>query len=444
MMRIVGIMRKRQIQNLDRPHIVKLNGKRRPVRLHDLGLGNREIEAVRERLRELRGACIAALPIPSHLIEWLSRIDPKLRKRIDRAFPGMILPVADRTLGQCVEAYFERPNDRKQSTMAAIRTSANKLLEYFGESRTLRSITSGEAMDFRSHLAAVERLATATVSKIVMRSRQLFRDAERRNYIDRNPFTDVKAGTQRNPDRQAFIQRATIEAVLRYVDDVNLKRAIVLARYGGLRIPSELQQLRWDDLNFETNMLRVRSPKTERSGKSERMVPMFPELHEHLKRQDGDGELIVNLQRWPAMNLRKAFLCAIQRAGLEPWPKLFQNLRSTRQTELVNEANPVHVVCAWIGNSPKVANDHYLQVIDGMAERYRPKPISVESGAPNGALDNLIAAIDPDEDDDHGPPAPCTFQGKIEQIRDWIRSMWEQYAAGKMGDTGLEPVTSGV
>ncbi len=39
---------------------------------------------------------------------------------------------------------------------------------------------------------------------------------------------------------------------------------------------------------------------------------------------------------------------------------LFQDLRSTRQTEL-EETFPSHVVCQWIGNSPKVASKRYLQ-----------------------------------------------------------------------------------
>jgi hypothetical protein len=53
----------------------------------------------------------------------------------------------------------------------------------------------------------------------------------------------------------------------------------------------------------------------------------------------------------------------IRRAGVKPWPKLFHNLRSTRQTELT-EKFPSHVVCAWLGNSRAVAQDHYLQVTD--------------------------------------------------------------------------------
>lgn len=62
-------------------------------------------------------------------------------------------------------------------------------------------------------------------------------------------------------------------------------------------------------------------------------------------------------------NLRTQLVRIIEDAGLKAWPKLFQNLRSTRETELM-ENFPAHVVCAWMGNTPKVAAKHYLQVTD--------------------------------------------------------------------------------
>jgi hypothetical protein len=48
---------------------------------------------------------------------------------------------------------------------------------------------------------------------------------------------------------------------------------------------------------------------------------------------------------------------------LEPSERLFHNLRASRQTELT-DIFPAHVVAKWLGNSVKVANDHYLQVTD--------------------------------------------------------------------------------
>ena len=74
-------------------------------------------------------------------------------------------------------------------------------------------------------------------------------------------------------------------------------------------------------------------------------------------------EYVITRYRDPSSNLRTQLHRIIAKAGLKPWPKLFQNLRSTRETELA-ETWPMHVVCAWIGISEAVAQKHYLQVTD--------------------------------------------------------------------------------
>lgn len=48
----------------------------------------------------------------------------------------------------------------------------------------------------------------------------------------------------------------------------------------------------------------------------------------------------------------------IKRAGVKAWPRLFRNLRASRETELPRE-HPIHVVSAWLGNSPRIALKHY-------------------------------------------------------------------------------------
>jgi hypothetical protein len=60
-------------------------------------------------------------------------------------------------------------------------------------------------------------------------------------------------------------------------------------------------------------------------------------------------------------NLRTQMHRIIKRAKLTPWQRTFQNMRSTRETELA-EHFPMHVVTKWIGNSDSVAVQHYLQV----------------------------------------------------------------------------------
>jgi hypothetical protein len=56
------------------------------------------------------------------------------------------------------------------------------------------------------------------------------------------------------------------------------------------------------------------------------------------------------------------------------------HLRASRETELA-EQYPIHVVCEWIGNSPKIAEAHYLQ----MREEYFQRAVA-GGGATGGAM----------------------------------------------------------
>ncbi len=71
------------------------------------------------------------------------------------------------------------------------------------------------------------------------------------------------------------------------------------------------------------------------------------------------GDYVIARYRDRDCNLPTQVVKIIERAGLKPWPRLFQNLRSTRETEPA-PAHPLHVVCAWIGNSQTAATKHYL------------------------------------------------------------------------------------
>ncbi len=146
------------------------------------------------------------------------------------------------------------------------------------------------------------------------------------------------------------------------------KLIFALARFGGLRTPSETLLLRWADVDWERGRLLIRSPKTEHhEGKDSRLVPIFPELRPYLEAAwdiAADGAEFVIVQRRDSnVNLRTQLQRIIAKAGLTEWPKLFQNLRATRETELA-ETYPLHVVTAWLGNSQLIAAKHYLQVTD--------------------------------------------------------------------------------
>ena len=79
--------------------------------------------------------------------------------------------------------------------------------------------------------------------------------------------------------------------------------------------------------------------------------------------EGGETWVIPMLAGGPKKNLGTTFRKIVQRAGVEVWPKPFQNCRSSRQTEL-EQQHPTYVVCKWLGNTPNIARRHYLQVTD--------------------------------------------------------------------------------
>jgi hypothetical protein len=110
---------------------------------------------------------------------------------------------------------------------------------------------------------------------------------------------------------------------------------------------------------------------------------MFSELRPHLERVFEEAEegtkYVINRHRIASQKYSTRLKKIITRAGLKPWPKLFQNMRATRQTELSAQF-PLHVVCDWLGNSAPIAQKHYLQV----TEQHFAEAIS--GGAKSGAL----------------------------------------------------------
>ena len=143
-----------------------------------------------------------------------------------------------------------------------------------------------------------------------------------------------------------------------------------LARWGGLRCPSEVLRLTWQDVDFEHDRFVVHASKTaSHADGGVRTVPMFPELRPLFQdafdnAREGDVSCITRYRDQEA-NLRTQLTKIIRRSGVEPWPKLFQNLRSTRETELFKmTGGNVKAVCTWIGNSPAVAMEHYAQLTE--------------------------------------------------------------------------------
>lgn len=117
-------------------------------------------------------------------------------------------------------------------------------------------------------------------------AKQFLRAAKRRRMIEENPFGDMKGiSVQRNKERFYFVTRDEAHKVLMACPDAQWKLIFALCRFGGLRCPSELMELRWHDIDWEANKITVHSPKTAHHGEEHayRVIPLFPKLRPYLE-----------------------------------------------------------------------------------------------------------------------------------------------------------------
>ena len=351
------------------------DGVRKAIRLGKMS--ERGAEAVKFRVEQLLACRLTGHALETDTANWVKVQSPVLAKKL--AAVGLIpKPNAKSVseLGTFLTTFMNGRTDLKPATKIVQGQVIRDLKEFFGESRDVELILPGDADDFKQWLIG-RKLASTTVHKRLQVAKSFFHALRRRKLIPENPFEGVKATASGIADRQRFVTRDEIRRVLEACPDHDWQMILVLARYGGLRTPSETLSLRWQDIDWAANRIVVQSPKTEHhAGKAYRAIPLFPELRPYLERAfesapDG-AEFVVDARfrkgalgpaGWLNSNLRTTCLKIIRRAGLQPWPRVFQNLRASRETELV-ETYPVHVVTGWLGNTPKVAMRHYLMTTD--------------------------------------------------------------------------------
>ena len=411
------------------------NGKRRTIRLGSVSV--KAAESVKLRVEALNAARITGTPIDSDLAAWIRDLPDAMHARLARV--GLIEPresATEVTLDELLNR-FEQSLVVKSTTQAAYRQATGSLREHLGGDAPVRSITPAHADRWRKAIAD-SKLAPATVAKRVHIAKSVFRKAVRWGLIESSPFADLRAGSQSNPDKAFYVTPESINAILGACPDERWRAVVALSRFAGLRCPSEVAGLRWGDVNWARGRLTVRSPKTAgHEGHAVRVVPIAPELRPILlalfDEAEAGCEAVVPLFSSPGANLRTTLTKIIERAGVKPWPRLFQNMRASCATDWV-ERFPAHVVAGWLGHSPLIAAQHYLQTRDAHFE------LAI-GGAECGALEAQNAAqhqAAPDRTDSpERSQVPCCIGVSR---ADAMGS--ETVRNESMGATGLEPVTS--
>jgi len=345
--------------------------KRKNKRSHAIRLGpvtKQQAEIARNRVNSLESAQKIGCAIDADTAAWLSRIEDGL---YDKLVKAELVPPRQRkeqvvlTLGQHLEKLFTARQTIKKSTRRNEMRSRRLLEKYFGIDRTLASITPGDGDDYKNWL--LRKYAVASASVDLRRAKEYLDAAHRHRLIQENPFADLTCGAQTNEERIEFIDRETIDRVIAACPDIDWQLIFAFARYGGTRIPSEIEDLTWSDVDWDKNRFTLHAKKVEHHpGRKYRTVPIFSALRPYLERayqERGPGAVYVIPRAHGGPNMGTGAIRIIKKAGVKPWEKTFVNLRGSCSDEL-ERTYPSHVVDAWIGNSSLVRRRHYLKVTD--------------------------------------------------------------------------------
>lgn len=353
-----------------RIQFISPDGSRRSVstpasqKVKDKGRG--KAETFKGRIEELLSAKLTGTAISRALSLWVVDLPDETHDKLSNA--GLIEPRLSAKLGPFLASWFEERKNQKHSTLTVWGHARRNLLDFFGADKDLRSITEEDAERFERWLKEHENLQETTIRKRCGFSKQMLTSAVKARLLDKNPLQALKVAAVGNKKRQYFVTEAESQKVLEACPDAEWRAMFALARYGALRCPSEVQALKWDDIDWANERFHVHASKTEHhSDEGDRVVPLFPEVRKALDdlwEQIPEKTEYVIHRNHKLSNVNPQLGRIIKRAGLKVWPKRWQNLRATRATEL-ERVFPSHVVTGWCGHTERIAEQHYWMTTEG-------------------------------------------------------------------------------
>lgn len=335
-----------------------INGKRRMITLGKVNAT--DARWITGQIEKLISYKKKGFPVPASLHQWLKSLDSSFRKLLMDA--GIIDATYSITFGQLLDLFLDdfRDGTRQPNTEKRIERSTRTARQYFGK-LVVSEISQGDIERFEK---ALKRRFTseATWTKSLRDTKQVFRWGVSKKLIEENPIQFLKGGSMSNDARMEYVDADTITEVIDICEG-DWILIFALARFTGLRVPSEFYRLRWRDVNWDKETIQIYGVKT----KQWRICPIFPPLNRYLsdaweKLPDGTPAkshiIQAEQRRRLESNLRSQALDFIDRAGVDRWPKLFVNLRMSCATDLLDHY-PVQKVASWLGHSVKILLQHY-------------------------------------------------------------------------------------
>lgn len=426
---------------------INYGGKRRRFRLGSIT--KRSAESIEAHITALIEAKRAGDAVPARTEAWLQECDTRLREQLEKL--GLVKAIRASkqvTLGEHVDQYI-KCSTSKLSTKISYQQTIAKLLSHFGTAKLLTEIDALGMDQWVAGLSA-DGNARATVGKHVKNAKAIFNSAIRWECLDKSPMMQIPKVSQANPGRSQYVEDSVIRQVLNHETNPDVRTVIALARYCGLRVPSEVKDLTWGHVDLAGRKLRIVAPKLANKPEQQMRNVPIPGIVESMLRAlpRGKRDDLVFPRLLSAQYLGRRLKKICQHLGIPMWPRALQNLRASCAIDYSRSVSPP-VAAQFMGHSMLVAETHYVSPQQSDYQRIIDDPIFAEldTAAFAGAKSDALVTQNATQ---HVSASVCTDSHDSLQLLNVLGSMHvdAQTCASVqgllMGDGGLEPSTSRV
>jgi integrase len=198
-------------------------------------------------------------------------------------------------------------------------------------------------------------------------AKQILRSAVKARLLTQNPFAEEKTTPPEKAEhKQYHVSAAEVQTIYKACPTTEWQAFLILGRYAGLRLPSEMQPLKWEHVNWKASIFTVHSSKLEhlRNG-GVRQIPLFPQVRAVLKKlwaENPEEYVLPHLRT--IQNPNPLLRRIIEDAGVTPWPDLLYNLRQSAINDAEHDPRfTAKNISDWFGNSEKTRKKHYSRTL---------------------------------------------------------------------------------
>ena len=234
----------------------------------------------------------------------------------------------------------------KPSTIAQYRSTRKRLTDELGQ----MPLAAIRPRHIAAYVAAIGGdYGASTVNRDVSLLHAIFTTAVREELIESNPAARAER-PKLPPFRPQILEPVEVARVAGTFHDEQARAVFLTLVLTGIR-RSELQALRWRDVDLVENIVRIRDSKSEEGIRSIALAPTLAEaLWQHRRRatDPGDDARVFASEAggtYRAETFKAALEAALVKAGVEKRPRAFHDLRHTAITnDAASGASPIAVM----------------------------------------------------------------------------------------------------